>query len=227
MKRFFLLLVPFLLALLASCASGPGPDLRGPQGPSLMSSYSGTWILLRLESDDLASRMRENQAPAGRTGGFGGGMTGGRPGGGMTGRPTGGGMGGARPGGGAFPGQGGGMGPEGVRQAMVTVQALARTPEELSLSLRPEAVEVAYSDSLVVTLQLGADEVQVRQGPLVFFAAAKWTRKGVLVESATDVGSGVKDLFSLDEAGHLRVKREIGLPGGRRVEGTLVYRRKE
>jgi hypothetical protein len=40
----------------------PGPDLLGPRGPNLMAAYSGDWVLLRLESDDLAGKILETQA---------------------------------------------------------------------------------------------------------------------------------------------------------------------
>ena len=54
--------VPLLLALaitLAGCGVGPGPDLASPSGASYLSAYSGDWVLLRLDSDDLDAKYRE------------------------------------------------------------------------------------------------------------------------------------------------------------------------
>jgi hypothetical protein len=105
------------LAGLSSCGVGPGPDLSGPQGPSFIAAYSGDWVLLRVESDDMDAKLREAMAgaPRERPAG-GGGMTGGRggrrpPGGGMTG-----GRGGGMPGAGSA--AGGARDPEEMRRVM-------------------------------------------------------------------------------------------------------------
>ncbi len=62
-------------AVVSGCA-GSGPDLRGPEGPGLMAAYSGDWILLPTESDDLNAKVRD----AMRGPGAGGVSMGGRPG---------------------------------------------------------------------------------------------------------------------------------------------------
>ncbi|MFC1791350.1 hypothetical protein ACFL0I_02650, partial [Gemmatimonadota bacterium] len=82
-SRFLLLTGAALLSgATASCAAGPGPDLNGPQGPSLMAAYSGDWVLVRTESDDLAEKIREAQNTRGMitpgTGSAGAGRSGGR-----------------------------------------------------------------------------------------------------------------------------------------------------
>ncbi len=119
----------------------------------------------------------------------------------------------------------GGMDPEAMRRAMTTIQALAQTPDEISLTLGPGSVSLVQSDSVPLTLVLGAEETEVRQRALVFFAAAAWTKKGLEIERRTDTGTGVKDRISVDENGHLVVKREIELPQRGAVKGTLVYRK--
>ena len=64
------------LPTIGGCASG-GPDLNGPEGPGLLAAYTGDWILIPAESEDLNAKMRDaERRPAG-----GGGMAGGRPGG--------------------------------------------------------------------------------------------------------------------------------------------------
>lgn len=211
-----------LLASLSACATRPGPDLLGPQGPNLMTAYSGDWVLLRLESDDLAEKILEAQAGQSRPG-----ATGGRPGGGMTGGRPGGGMTGGRPGGGTRPGGvAGGMDPEALQQALATVRALAEVPARMTLTLRPAEMEFAPDGSPAITLGLGAREERFQQGRASFVAAAKWTRKGLVVERAGERAGRVKDEISLDDQGRLVVKRQVDLPGRGTVKGTLRYGRK-
>ncbi len=212
---------PLALALaLAACASGPGPDLHGPGGASLMAAYSGNWVLLRTESDDLAAKMR---GPAGGRGGLqpGGGMLGGRRGGGVTGgRPGVGGMGGGFPGGGD---------PEEMRQAMQSMQVLSQAPEEMQLLLHADSVTIAEEEprTIMVSLGLGAEEEEIHQAQATFFARAQWTDKGLEINRKVDGGGGVKDKMSLDSNGRLIVKREIQNPIFGKVEGTLIYRKQE
>jgi hypothetical protein len=210
-----------LLASLSACAGGPGPDLLGPRGPDLMAAYSGDWVLLRLESDDLAGKILEAQAGQPRPG-----STGARPGGGMTGGRPGGGMTGGRPGGGARPGGvAGGMDPEALQQALVTVRALSEVPARMTLTLTPAEVELAPDGSPAITLGLGAREERFQQGRAAFVAAAKWTRKGLVVERAGERAGRVKDEISVDREGRLVVNRQVDLPARGTVKGTLRYAR--
>lgn len=186
-----------------------------------MAAYSGDWVLLRLESDDLARKLLDGvagQPRPGATGGVpGGGMTGGRPGGGMT---------GGRPGGRTMPGgRAGGMDPEAMRGAMETIRALAEVPTEMKLTLTPEEVSLVPARTPAMTLGLGAAEERILQGRATFFAAAKWTKKGLVIERAGETAGRVKDELSLDDQGRLVMKREIDLPGRGTVKGTLRYAR--
>jgi hypothetical protein len=210
-----------LLGSLSACAGGPGPDLTGPRGPNLMAAYSGDWVLLRLESDDLAGKILETQAGQPRPG-----VTGGRPGGGMTGGRPGGGMTGGRPGGGARPGGvAGGMDPEALQQALATVRVLAEPPLRMTLALTPDEVEFAPAGTPALTLGLGAREERFQHGRAAFVAAARWTRKGLIVERAGERAGRVKDEISVDDQGRLVVNRQVDLPGRGTVKATLRYAR--
>lgn len=225
----------FLVLFLAlyGCGAGPGPNLSGPEGTPYLTAYSGTWVLLRLDSDDLDARFREAMAGrpgasaggmpgAGASGSRGGGMTGGRPGGGMT---------GGRPGGGrvpgGMPGTAGGMDAEEMRRVMQATTVIARTPTEMSLELRPESITLIRGDLPPVRLGLGEEEIAVNQDGAEFFAKAEWTSEGLIIQRKVDRGGAVKDKMTLDEDGRLIVEREIDALRGGKVEGTLVYRKKE
>jgi hypothetical protein len=211
-----------LISALSACAAGPGPDLLGPRGPSLMEAYSGDWVLLRLESDDLAGNILDVMAGQPRPG-----VTGARPGGGMTGGRGGGGMAGGRAGGGTRPGGvAGGMDPEALQQAMATVRALAEVPGELRLLLTPEDVTLEPAATPTMTLGLEKREERFQHGRAAFFAAAKWTKKGLVIERAGETAGRVKDEISLDDQGRLVMKRQVDLPGRGTVKGTLRYGRR-
>ena len=210
-----------LLASMSACAGGPGPDLLGPRGPNLMAAYSGDWVLLRLESDDLAGKILEAQTGQARPG-----ATGARPGGGMTGGRPGGGMTGARPGGGTRPtGVAGGMDPEALQQALATIRVLAETPLRMKLTLTSEEVELAPGDAPALTLGLGAQEERFQHGRAAFVAAARWTKKGLIVERAGERAGRVKDEISVDREGRLVVNRQVDLPARGTVKATLRYAR--
>ena len=145
------------LALLAGCA-GSGPDLKGPEGPSIMAAYSGDWVLDPTESDDLERKMREAMrlSPGGGTPGLmGSGGAGRRGGGGMPG-------GGIRGGGGGMPGTMGGnqMDLEVRRAAMEAIREMAQAPTEFSLALQPETVAITPSTGRGLLMTIGAEEEQ-------------------------------------------------------------------
>lgn len=233
----FLVMTSGLAALagLSACGVGPGPDLAGPQGPTLMAAYSGDWVLLRPESDDLDTRLREallarpGDAPGGMPGG--GGMAGGRGGG----RPPGsGGMTGSRGGmPGGEPGGGRARDPEEMRRIMRTTQLISRTRTEFSLTLRPEAASVQSTGHPTMSLPLSGEEQGVREdqpqaGDLVeYFATAEWTEDGLEVEQRVNGGGRVEDKIHVDEGGRLVIEREIDTGRQGKVKGTLVYVRKE
>jgi hypothetical protein len=212
----------FLFTILIGCA-GAGPDLNGLDGPGYMAAFSGDWVLVPSESEDLNGKMRDSMRdPTGRAGG--GGMTGGRPGGGgMTGD---GGMRGGMSGGGRRGGMpGSGMDPEEMRRSMEAIRGMARAPREVSLTLRPETVTFTQNATTVLVLTLGAGREKVLQGETTFFATAKWTKNGIEINREVEMGGGVRDEVSVNEDGNLVLKREIDLLG-RNVKGTLVYHRK-
>jgi hypothetical protein len=203
-----------------ACAAGPGPDLHGPEGTRLTAAYSGDWVLLRTESDNLAAKLR------GSSGGRGGSPTGGMLPGGRRGGGMGGGMGGGgvRPG--SFPGGGD---PEEMRQAMQTMQALSQVPGEMNLLMSPDTVTITEQEpqSFALSLGLNREEQELQQGQGTFFARAKWTEEGLEIDKKVDGGGGVTDKISLDANGRLIMKREIENAIRGKVDGTLVYRRKE
>ncbi len=211
---------------LAGCGVGPGPDLAGPRGPELMRSYSGDWALLRMESDDLDAKYRE--AMVGRPGP----QTGMRPGGRSGGMPPGGG-GFPRGGGGMTGGRGGGMAPGGVavdpdemRRVFEATGRIAHTPTEIGLDLRPDGASFRPEGSGSIILPLAGEE-EIRDGDFTYFAAARWTDEGLIVERKVDGGGKVKDRLQVDDEGRLVVKREIDALRGGTVKGTLVYVRKD
>ena len=117
------------------------------------------------------------------------------------------------------------MDPEERQQAMEAIRQLARVPGDLVLALQPETVTLTQDVANVLLLTLGAEKERVLQGGAVLMGTAKWTKNGIEVNRETEAGGGVKDSFSLDEAGNLVVRREIDLMG-RTVKGTLLYQRK-
>jgi hypothetical protein len=218
--------LPLALALataLSGCGTSPGPDLSGPNGASYTNAFSGDWVLLRLDSDDMEGMMRERMGtgPADRGGatgsmpgaaGRGGGASGGRPPGGMTGGRAG------------VLGQGMQGQAEELERVRRGVQLLSRTQGEFTLTLRPESVTLVQGEDPPIVMALGKAEVQVLQREVEFFAGAKWTSDGLVIERVVDGGAGVKDKIHVDEEGHLIVEREIDT-GRRRIEGVLKYRR--
>ena len=187
-----------------------------------MASYSGDWILVPEESDNLNEVMRRST----REGGDLGGMAGGRPGGGGR-RPGGGGM----PGGGSGRGgrggmAGGDMDPEEMRLAMEAIQDMAQVPPEITLTLRPEEVTLVEKAGKVLRLALGGTEENILQGETTLIGTASWTKDGIEIKRELErVGIGVRDRISVTEAGQLVLKREVELMG-RSVRGTLVFQRK-
>lgn len=214
------------VSMLAACGTGPGPGLSGPDGAAYLSAYSGDWVLLRLDSDDLAGKLREmGQGRPEATGnmpgsGRGGGMTGRRPPGGMT---------GGRPGGGGGRMPGGAAGirdPEEMRRIMEATLALSRTPGELTLTLRPGSVSLLEEQGQPLRLELGADETASWLGSAEFFAKAEWTAEGLIIQRKVDGGGGVRDIMRVDDEGRLVVEREIDT-GRLKVKGVLRYRKSE
>jgi len=125
---------------------------------------------------------------------------------------------------------GGGMGgtqmdPELMRATMDALRTIAEVPAEISLLLREETVTFATDAAYVLVLELGADEVEVLQGNATLFGSARWKKEGLEIEREAEMGAGVKDKISVDEAGRLIIEREIDLMA-RGVDGTLVYARK-
>ncbi len=216
--------VLFPLTILLGCASA-GPDLNGPDGPDFMAAYSGDWVLLPSESEDLNGKMRDSmRGSAGASGG--GRMTGGRSGGGGGGMTGGGGMRGGRPGGSRGGGMAGGdMDPEEMRRSMEAIRNMASVPGEVSLTLRPETVTFTQNDAAALVLTLGAGKEEIRQGGVMFEASAKWTKSGLKIDREMEIGGGVEDKVSVNEEGNLVFNREINLMG-RTVKGILVYQRK-
>ncbi len=204
------------LFILMGCASA-GVDLNGPDGPSVMAAYSGDWALVPSESEDLNTKMRDSMR--GSAGGAAGGRSGGRSGGG-----------GGRSGGGVMRGggrggmTGGGMDPEEMRRSMEAIRGLARVPQGISLNLRPETVTFTQDAAGVLILTLGAGKEEVLQGGVTFLGTAKWTNNGLGINREMEMGGGVKDMISVNDQGHLVLKREVDLMG-RTVKGTLVYQR--
>ncbi len=203
----------FLSTFLVACAS-VGPDLNGPEGPSLMAAYSGIWTLVPEESEDLNRKLFNSveDAAAGR----GGGGTSGRRGG----------MSGGMAGGGGRRGGGGQMDPEEMRRSMEVIRRMAEVPRRLILDLEPEAVTLTEGGSGALVLPLGAGREDILQDGVTLFGSAKWTEKGIEISRELRQGGGVRDKISINEAGDLILVREIDLMG-RGVDGTLVYRRNE
>jgi hypothetical protein len=211
-----------ILSTVVSGCAGAGPDLKGPEGPSVMAAYSGEWILVPTASDNLNAKVRD----AMRGPGAGGGAMGGRPGGGGAGLPGEGGLGGRRGGSGMGGGMSGnGVDPEQMRQSMDAMRRMAQVPAEISLALQPETVALTEDSGSVLILTLGVEKERTVQGGVILLGSAKWTKDGIEIKRETEMGPGVKDKISLDETGRLIIKRDVDLMG-RSVDGTLVYQRK-
>ncbi len=119
------------------------------------------------------------------------------------------------------------MDPESMMLVMRTTQAMARTPTDLNLTLRPSSVGVVFADSTKLALPLSREETKFIQGGVDVIATAKWTKTGLEIERKVDGGGGVKDTFYVDEDGRLLLKREIEPLRGGKVEGILIYARKK
>jgi len=117
--------------------------------------------------------------------------------------------------------------PEEMRRVMESTRLLARTHEEFELRLRPDAASFGAPDGTAVVIPLGEEEEAIREGEIEYFAAAEWTEEGLVVERKVDHGGRVKDKIHVDDEGRLVVERVIDALRGGKVEGTLVYRRKE
>ena len=134
---------------------------------------------------------------------------------------------------GAGPSGSGMMEPEQLRRIMRATQLIARTDTEFSLTLRPEEATLAGAESSRLALPLSGEERTIREekantGESVeYFAAAEWTEDGLVIERKVDGGGKVKDRVHVDEKGRLVLEREIDALRGGKVEGTLVYQRKE
>lgn len=210
--RFFLALVfAFLWVTTAGCASA-GPDLRGPDGPSIMAAFSGSWTLDRASSDDLSLEFRRLM-DEGRPGGMAGG---GMPGGGRGGMPGGGGR---RPGGGMPRGE---MDSGEMMRSMEALRSFARPPDHISLELQPETVNLSGDDMDPLLVPFGSEAEQVTQNGVTLNATADWTKDGIEVYRQMQRGQGVRDRYQLGQDGRLLLKREIMLMG-RSAKATLVY----
>lgn len=147
----------------------------------------------------------------------------------MTGGRAGGGMSGGRPGGsrmpGGMPGAGGGMSPEEMQRVMRANQAIARTPGNFTLALRPESATLTQGDAGALVLTFGGQETTVNLGEVEYFAGAEWTSEGLIIERKVDMGGGVKDKMKVDDEGRLLVEREIDTGRAGKVSGTLIYRK--
>ena len=103
--------------------------------------------------------------------------------------------------------------------------AIARTPTELRVELRPGSATLTSESSSPVRLGLGGDEIFVNQDGAEFFAKAEWTSEGLIIQRKVDRGGAVTDRMRVDGNGRLTVEREIDAMRGGKVKGTLVYRR--
>jgi hypothetical protein len=135
------------------------------------------------------------------------------------------------PGGG--PGGAGARDPEEMRRILRATQLISRTPTEFSLALRPEDASYQPTDHSPLVLPLSGEERNIQElqpqtgEVLEYFAAARWTDEGLEVEQKVNGGGRVKDRIRQDDEGRLVVEREIDTGRQGKVEGTLVYRRKE
>ncbi len=195
-----------LLTTLTGCATRPGPDLMGPQGPDIMAAYSGDWVLLSSESDNMAEKMLE--AMAAPRGGAPGGRPAGRTAGGRSSRGT-----------------AAGMDSQQMQQALATVRVLAEVPMAMKLILAPQEATLVPARAQAMTLALGAREQRIQQGRATFLATARWTEKGLVIQRAGETAGRVKDEIAVDDQGRLVMIREISLPGRGTVRGTLRYAR--
>lgn len=209
-RWFQVISIPLATGLLAGCA-GAGPDLRGPEGPSIMAAYSGDWVLDPTKSDNLDGMMREAMR------GTGSGRPAGLMGSGGPGRRGGGGMPGGR--------GGSGMDPEAGRAAMEAIRELSQVPAEFSLVLRPETVGFTPTTGVAFLMTLGADRRNAFVSGATVMEEAHWTKNGIQIKREIELSGGVEDQLSLDDQGNLLLKRETQFRGGA-VKGTLVYRRK-
>jgi hypothetical protein len=121
----------------------------------------------------------------------------------------------------------GGLNPEEMQRIMRATALIARTPTEMTLSLRPESVTLTQGDWAPLRMALGADEISVTQDGSEYFGKAEWTDEGLIIQRKVDMGGGVRDKMKVDDQGHLVVEREIDAMRGGKVKGTLVYRRGE
>ena len=201
----------FLVTILMGCAS-VGPDLNGPDGPTLMAAYSGDWVLVPEESEDLNRKVFNSieDAVSGRGGG---------------GRPGGGGGSGRRGGMDDGGGMRGGMDPEEMRRSMEVIRGTAEVPGELFLNLRPEAVTLIEEAGNALVLTFGVTGEEIQRGGVTLLTTVKWAEKGIEIRRELRQGGAVWDQISLNENGNLVLEREIDLLG-QRVTGTLVYQRK-
>ena len=110
---------------------------------------------------------------------------------------------------------------------MQATQELARTPTEIDLTLSPDHAVLIVGDSSKTALPLSREEKKSIRGGVDVFSQARWTEEGLEIERKVDGGGGVKDTFYVDEDGRLLLKREIEFLRGGKVEGVLVYARKE
>jgi len=201
----------FLVTILMGCASA-GPDLNGPDGPTLIAAYSGDWVLVPEESEDLNRKVFNSieDAVSGRGGG---------------GRPGGGGGSGRRGGTDDRGGMRGGMDPEEMRRSMEVIGGMAEVPGELFLILRPEAVTLIEGAGNALVLTFGVTGEEIQRGGVTLLTTAKWAEKGIEIRRELRQGGAVIDQISLNENGDIVLEREIDLLG-QRVAGTLVYQRK-
>lgn len=108
---------------------------------------------------------------------------------------------------------------------MELLREIARTPAELSLTLRPESVTLTESATAITVLNLGAEKKDLFQGGAKLLGTARWTKDGIEIKREIEMGAAIKDRFSLNESGALVLTREVDLMM-QSVKGDLVYVRK-
>lgn len=116
--------------------------------------------------------------------------------------------------------------PEEMQRIMRATLFLARTPGNLTLTLRSESVTLVQGTNAPVKMVLDGDETEVTQGEFEYLAGAKWTDEGLVIERRVRGGGGVTDKISVDDESHLVIEREVDT-GRRKVEGILRYRESE
>jgi hypothetical protein len=114
------------------------------------------------------------------------------------------------------------MDPETMERMIRALEGVSRTPEQISLNLRPESVTLTQNETQVLVLVLDGGEEDIQVGDVTMVGRAKWTSHGIEIDRLGQRGQGVRDRFHVNEEGNLVLKREISMMA-QSVKGTLVY----